>query len=157
MSQQSRTLSPMTEALSGLVCDAARHSAADDLERLRLVWAAVVGPDVAGATRPVECGLSAGWVAIAARSPAWREALVADTPRLVARLRRFAPSIRRISVRVDPMLPRPFKPPTPPPEPAVELTPETADISDPELRLAFEGLRAAVAERARLKRTGDPR
>jgi len=155
MSQHSRALSPFSEALSGLVCEAARRSGADDLERLRLVWVAVVGADVAAATRPVACGLSAGWVAIAARSPAWRDALVADTARLVARLRRFAPSVRSISVRVDPTLPRAARPTLPPPEPAVELTPETESISDPELRLAFEGLRAAVAERARSKLTGN--
>jgi hypothetical protein len=90
-----------------------------------------------------------------ARSPAWRDALVADTPRLLARLRRFAPKVRRIPVRIDPTLPSALRPPAPVPEPPVELTPETADILDPELRLAFEGLRAAVAERSRLKQSGE--
>jgi len=155
MPQPPRTLSPISEALQGLVCEAARQSGADDLERLRLVWTAVVGPEVAAATRPVDCGLSAGWIAITARSAAWRDALVADTTRLVARLRRFAPSIRRITVRIDPTLPPPSRPAPPPPEPAVELTPETEGIPDLELRRAFEGLRAAVAERARQARQAD--
>lgn len=155
MSQPSRALSPIAEALSGLVCEAARHSDADELERLRLVWAAVVGPEVASASRPAACHLSAGWIVVDARSPAWRDALVADTPRLLARLRRFAPKVRRISVRIDPTLPSALRLPAPVPEPPVELTPETADILDPELRLAFEGLRAAVAERSRLKQSGE--
>lgn len=113
------------------------RDASDPLRRIGLAWAGICGTPLWRHIEPLE--LRDGTLHVGARGPVWRDAVFHERRVLAERVRRYAPAVRRVWLHT---LPDDAVTPAPTPT-APALTPRTAGIADPDLRVAFERLLAA--------------
>ncbi len=129
------------EALAELLAAETLSRPMEILDRARLVWPGACGAALARRTelRGVENGL----LIVAAQGRHWREAAYRNRKGIRARLRASLPQLRgfRLIDAPEPARPRVTSAPRPGPDP------RTADIEDPGLRAAIDGLLRATDAR----------
>lgn len=125
------------------------------LARLKLDWAAVVGPELAAVCRPERIARGGGVGVLHLRcAPVAALELQHETPRLLERVARYvgAGAIERIAIRQGDLPPPPPRLPPPPEVDAgteAALAARLARIRDPDLAGALADLGRAVAGQRR--------